>query len=399
MHIRSRNLPVSYKENQPKSALKSEHCFFSPLMLFSGWYPVSICFIRKWLFLTKISSWFQASFREPQTNGGKSMTIATSCFVSPQNLWSASSTLSPRVESLRREFWSFYEREYTNEVRAYTTGTPWDTMYSIWNWTNVPEMALFQKGFRSYLSASARPVELPTGFWNEPLVIRQALFFRQVIRSYLPVEILEGELIVGSHFNTALSRCLKKDEARRRDREEQTFLKVWNGLNSVGVGNCAAVPGHLVPNYPKILKIGWKGIWDEAQVLFNDPGSTVEQKNMARAIMISAEATRDLADRYAVRADHLAANETDQTAPGRVAGNRPHLPKGPLAAPRNLFRSPASPLVHPHAGHGRRKLSGARPVAGTGGSVPLPIFPGRSGGGPPYRRVRSRMAAMLVDQT
>ena len=239
------------------------------------------------------------------------MTTASSCFVSPQNLWSASSNLSPRVESLRREFWSFYEREYTNEVRAYTTGAPWDTVYSIWNWTNVPEIALFHKGFRSYLSASARPVELPPGFWNEPLVIRQALFFRQVIRSCLPVEILEGELIVGSHFSTALSRCLKKDEARLRDREEQTFLKVWNGLNSVGVGNCAAVPGHLVPNYPKVLKIGWKGIWDEARVLFNDPGSTVEQKNMARAIMISAEATRDLADRYALRADQLAANETD----------------------------------------------------------------------------------------
>ena len=31
---------------------------------------------------------------------------------------------------------------------------------------------------------------------------------------HLPVQILDGELIVGSHFSTALSRCLKKDEAR-----------------------------------------------------------------------------------------------------------------------------------------------------------------------------------------
>jgi formate C-acetyltransferase len=242
----------------------------------------------------------------------KSMATASNCVVSPERLWSASSTLSPRVQQLRRQFWSFYEREYTNEVRAYTTGTPWDMVYSIWNWTNVPEIALFQKGFRSYLSAAARSVELPAGFWNEPLVVRQALFFRQVIRSYLPVEILEGELIVGSHFSTALSRCLKKDEARERDREEQTFLKVWDGLNRDGVGNCGAVPGHLVPNYPKVLKIGWKEIREEAQVLFNDPGSTSEKKNMAWAIMISAEATRDLADRYALRADHLAANETDR---------------------------------------------------------------------------------------
>jgi formate C-acetyltransferase len=215
------------------------------------------------------------------------------------------------VEHLRRQFFSFYERDYTNEVRAFTTGTPWDVVYSIWNWTNVPEIALFQKGFRSYLWAGAEPVELPPDFWQEPLAVRQALFFREVVRSHLPVEILEGELIVGSHFSTALSRCLKKDEARRRDREEQAFLKAWDKLNSVGVGNCGAVPGHLLPNYPKILKIGWKGIRDEAQVLFDDPVSTVEQKNMARAIIISAEATRDLADRYTVKAKRLAENETD----------------------------------------------------------------------------------------
>jgi trans-4-hydroxy-L-proline dehydratase len=237
--------------------------------------------------------------------------LSTGAVVSPIQLWSASSNLSPRVEGLRRQFWSFYEREYTNEVRAYTTGTPWDMVYSIWNWTNVPEIALFQKGFRSYLSAAARPVELPPGFWNEPLVVRQALFFREVVRSYLPVEILEGELIVGSHFSTALSRCLKKDEARTRDREEQKFLKAWNELNNLGVGNCAAVPGHLVPNYLKVLKIGWKGIRDEAQVAFNDPAGTVEQKNIARAIIISSEATGDLSGRYALQAKRQAETETD----------------------------------------------------------------------------------------
>ena len=239
------------------------------------------------------------------------MISESTCAVSPGQLWSASSNLSPRVDRLRRQFFSFYEREYTNEVRAYTTGTPWDSVYSIWNWTNVPEIALFQKGFRSYLWAAAKPVGLPPDFWQEPLAVRQALFFGEVVRAHLPVQILDGELIVGSHFSTALSRCLKKDEAKARDREEQTFLKAWNGLNSVGVGNCAAVPGHLVPNYPKVLKIGWKGIRDEARVLFDDPGSTGEQKNMARAIMISSEATRDLADRYAVQAEHLAEVETD----------------------------------------------------------------------------------------
>jgi len=215
------------------------------------------------------------------------------------------------VLRLRDQFWSFYEREYTNEVRSYTTGTPWDVVYSIWSWTNVPEVALFQQGFRSYLWAAATRVELPPGFWQEPLVIRQALFFREVVRRYLLVQILEGELIVGSHFNTALSRCLKQDEARARDRQERAFLQAWHELNDVGVGNCGAVPGHLVPNYPKVLKIGWQGIQAEAQAIASDPNSTVEQRNLARAVVICADAVRDLMERYAAEAQRQASLETD----------------------------------------------------------------------------------------
>ena len=113
--------------------------------------------------------------------------------VSAAQVWSPAATLSPRVQRLRDQYWSFYERDYTNEARSYTTGTPWDIVYSIWSWTNVPEVAMFQPGFRSYLWAAATPVELPPGFWQEPVVIRQALFFREVVRRTLPVKILEGE--------------------------------------------------------------------------------------------------------------------------------------------------------------------------------------------------------------
>ena len=236
--------------------------------------------------------------------------IVDSCpALSPSDLWTAAPTLSPRVGKLRDQFWSFYERQYTNEVRSYTTGTPWDMVYSIWSWTNVPEVALFQKGFRSYLLAAATRVQLPAGFWEQPLAVRQALFFREVVSRYLPVQILDEELIVGSHFSTALSRCLKKGEARARDREEKRFLKEWHALNDAGVGNCAAVPGHLVPDYPKALRLGWKGIRDEAQAMADDRASTREQRDQARAVVICAEGVRLLTERYAAEADRLAQGE------------------------------------------------------------------------------------------
>ncbi len=163
------------------------------------------------------------------------LTAETGEALASSQLWSAASNLSPRIRRLRDQFWSFYERDYRNEVRAYTIGTPWDVVYSIWSWTNVPEVALFQSGFRSYLHAAAQPVELPDGFWREPLPVRQALLFREVVRKHLPTQILDGELVVGSHWSTALSRCLNKGEARERDRAEIEFVREWHGLNDVGV--------------------------------------------------------------------------------------------------------------------------------------------------------------------
>jgi formate C-acetyltransferase len=252
--------------------------------------------------------------------------------LSPTQLWTASPALSPRVARLREEYWSFYHRDFTNEVRAYTTGTRWDMVYSIWQWSNVPEVAPFQPGFRSYLLASATAVELPPGFWDEPLVVRQALFFREVLRCHLPVRILEGELVVGSHFSTALSRCLTRSEARRRDRQERVFLKEWHGLNDVGVGNCAAVPGHLIPDYPKALRLGWRGISAEAEAVLGDPASRAEQRDQARAIVICATAVRLLMNRYASEAEHQAAEAKDPARRSelrevaRIAGKVPWDP-------------------------------------------------------------------------
>jgi len=61
----------------------------------------------------------------------------------PTILWSPAETLSPRVQQLRDQFWDFYNRDYTNEARAFTTGTFWDQVYAPWDWTNAPEMMMF----------------------------------------------------------------------------------------------------------------------------------------------------------------------------------------------------------------------------------------------------------------
>ncbi len=226
-------------------------------------------------------------------------------------VWSASPSLSPRARRLREEFFSFYSRDYfRNEVRPYTSGTPWDAVWSPHNWTVAPELYPFLDAYQDSLLAAAEQVELPPRFWREPLVVRRALFFRTVVEKHLPIKILDGELIVGSYFNTALS----KTHNRREGRRWKTMVKRWRrkaeGLNSLGVGNCGAVPGHLIPNYPKVLRLGFRGIVAELEEKLQQARG--RKKDLLRALIVSCQAAAVFASRYADEAERLAAAEADE---------------------------------------------------------------------------------------
>jgi formate C-acetyltransferase len=229
-------------------------------------------------------------------------------------LWRASEALSDRVKRLREEYFSFETRTFRNEVLPFSTGTAWDTVFSITSWTNVPEIAPFLRAYEDSLLAAARVVPLPEHFWEQPLILRTAAFFAEVLRHHLPVAILEGELIVGGHFNVALSRCLNRREARRRAPKVEAFRKSVTEASEQGLGNCGAVPGHLIPDYPRILRHGFKNVLQEiAQARIQSHGP--DQESALRAFALAAEAARDLAARYAARADALA----EQAPPPRAA--------------------------------------------------------------------------------
>jgi len=225
-------------------------------------------------------------------------------------IWSPSPNLSPRVKRLREEFFSFNERPYyRNEVIPFTTGKPWDVVWSPHNWGVVPEMAPFFASYQDSLLAAAKLVPLPADFWKEPLVVRRAIFFKEVISKHLPVKILDGELIVGAYFNTALSKTHTKAEAKRWRALEKRWLKEFTRLNSRGVGNCGAVPGHIIPNYPKVLRLGFRGLKEELEAML--PEATGKKRDLLRALIICCEAVPLFTARYAEEAERLASEELD----------------------------------------------------------------------------------------
>jgi len=221
------------------------------------------------------------------------------------DLWRPSEKLSPRVKRLRDEYFSFAARDhFRNEVLAFGTGEPDDILFSPHHWGVAPEVFVFAKGMQDVLAASAVRVDLPKGFWQEGLVKRRAVFFAEVLKKHLPVQILEGELIAGAQFNTALSRTLLPAEAEEwRAREKKWFRKnLW--LIAMGIGNCGAIPGHLIPDYATVVRLGFKGLTDRFRAL--QAGATAPHREFLDALITACASAPALTERYAQEAERQA---------------------------------------------------------------------------------------------
>lgn len=228
-----------------------------------------------------------------------------SCALGAEELWNPSSELPERVTRLRDEYVNIHEREFHNEIMPFTTGTEWDTMWSPALWGVVPDLLAFHKAFMESLPLFATRVELPAGFWDRPHVVRVATFFREVVSKHLPVQILDGELIVGGQYNVALSRAQNRAEARAWRKKTDKWLEGIGLLNNHGMGNSGATPGHIIPDYPRALKMGLKGLADYFKEL-RDKAADDGRKEFLSALIICCEGARELAERYAREAGRLA---------------------------------------------------------------------------------------------
>lgn len=232
-------------------------------------------------------------------------------------VWSESDTLTPRVSKLRKEYYSFNERQYfRNMVMPFTTGKPWDVAWSPLNWAVVPEIYPFMDAFRDSLITCAKKVELPEGFWEMPIILRRAVFFREMMTKNIPIHILEGELIVGGQFNTAPSRCHKKSEHKKWKRKNKRWIKKARLINSLGIGNTGAIPGHLIPDYPRVLKEGFSGIKRDLEN--RTGGDDLKNECFFKALIECCDTAVEFARRYSEAARQIAESEQDEKRKGEL---------------------------------------------------------------------------------
>lgn len=260
------------------------------------------------------------------------------CATAQPEIWSPSKELSERVKKLRAQYFSFYDRDFRNETMPFSTGVEDDILFSPHNWGVAPEVFILSRSFKDTLRALAKKIELPAGFWQEPLVKRQTIFFAEVVSKYLPARILDGELIVGAQFNTSLSRCFTEKERKEWEKLEAKWYRSNLFMNAFGIGNCGAIPGHLIPNYKKPLQLGFRGMVEYLEDLKNKTAQE-EHKQFLDALIIACKSVKGLAEKYAAEADKLAAPEKDPQRKSELESISKIMRKVPWVPPESFWEA------------------------------------------------------------
>lgn len=225
--------------------------------------------------------------------------------------------LSSRIQWLRDYYFQGTGRAWNNEYTTWATGTPWDFQYNELSFYIVPETYTFLQTFRSSFNQVARPVALHPDFWKWTLPERRAWFNREVMVHYLPKEVLPGDLLAGARFNVQTSACLSRKETRERDRlvygpKGARAAMLW--FHNHGFGNAGATSGHLIPDYGRSIREGWKAVHAELESAYAalSPSERGGMKGgQLRAMMTAATMPRDLAAEYARECQRLAKVDPD----------------------------------------------------------------------------------------
>jgi formate C-acetyltransferase len=217
--------------------------------------------------------------------------------------------LSPRSKWLRDYYFKGVEREWNNSYNVFTTGTEWDIMWNETDYYVAPEVHTYigNKGkgvFESAFRSLAVPITtLPENFWDLSLPERRTIFFEEVMLNYIPQEIVsENDLLAGGRFNTQMSKCFNKQEAKKYWKKNLKTRKAFFKFHRSGFGNTGATGGHLIPDYETVINKGFKYLNEKAKKhyeLLSNKEKNGSKGQELRAIIQSTEIARKLAKKYA----------------------------------------------------------------------------------------------------
>ncbi len=253
--------------------------------------------------------------------------------------------LSKRIDWLRNYYFQGDKRAWNNEFSAFTTGAPWDEVFDETSFLIVPEVYSFFPTFRKSFALAARKIEPPEGFYSLSIPERRAWIMKEAIVNHVPQEILPGDLIAGGRFNVMASRCWSKAEASARNKamfQKNGVRKATFEFQDRGYGNCGATSGHLIPDYPRILREGFSGVKADLAAKLNALSQSERQGakgGQLRAMIASCDMPVALAAKYAGLCQSLADDETDVVRRQELLDMRENLLRVPKEPARDFYEA------------------------------------------------------------
>lgn len=223
--------------------------------------------------------------------------------------------LPPRVQWLRDYYFQGTDRKWNNEYSCFTNGNEWDRCFDELTYHIVPETRAFFQPFTSGIVEAAKVVPVTDDFFKKSIVERKAIYEKELIVNHIPQDILPGDLLCGAKFNAMYSMCLTKKEGVAREKEIMKLRKEIAFLISHGYGNSGATSGHLIPDYAKILKHGFKGIYEQIEKKYeslSEEDKKGKKGENLRAMKIAATMPKELAEKYRAKCLEKAAVEKDE---------------------------------------------------------------------------------------
>lgn len=223
--------------------------------------------------------------------------------------------LTPRVQWLRDYYFLGADRKWNNEYSCFTNGKVWDRCFDELSYHIVPETLTFFQPFTSGIVESAKVVPVSDDFFKKSIIERKAIYEKEIIVNHIPQDMLPGDLLCGAKFNAMYSMCLTKKEGEAREKEIMKLRKEISFLISHGYGNSGATSGHLIPDYAKILKYGFKEVYRQIEEKYNglsDKEKKGEKGETLRAMKIASTMPKELAEKYRGKCLEKAGVEKDE---------------------------------------------------------------------------------------
>ena len=250
--------------------------------------------------------------------------------------------LSPRVQWLRDYFFEGTEREWNNEYNVFTNGKEWDRCFDELSYYIVPETKAFFQPFTTGFVATGKVLPVDKDFFKQSIVERKAQYEKEIIVNQIPKEILPGDLLCGARFNAVYSMCLTKKEAKEREKMVLNAREEINYLIEHGYGNAGATSGHLVPDYEKIVKNGFKAVYADLKSKY-DKLSELDKNGakgeQLRAMMTVCEIPKELAKKYREKCLEKAESETDEKRKAELTVMAENLSVVPWNGAENFYQA------------------------------------------------------------